>query len=161
MTSYNRNLEAPRQLSLMVYELLDKLGLSKEIRKLYRERAYTREISYNLMLGDLNRSYSFGSAIEGTHTPGINSDIDMAFVDPTIEVFKKCSSSGGKLGVIVVQDETTPPGHVKLQMVYDNKLVQGTRGPCGIITDNMNTLLANSGYHFLPDDKDRIAITVK
>ena len=161
MTSYNENLEAPRQLSLMVYELLDQLGLSEEIRKLYREDAYTMDISNNLVLGDLCRSYIFGSAIEGTQTPRMNSDIDMAFVNHRIEVFTKCSSSGGKLGVIVVQDETTPPGHVKLQMVHDNKLVQGTRGPCGIITDNINTLLSNSGYHFLPDDKDRIVITVK
>ena len=68
MTSYNENLEAPRQLSLMVYELLDQLGLSEEIRKLYRERAYTGEISNNLILGDLSRSYTFGSAIEGTQT---------------------------------------------------------------------------------------------
>ena len=154
MTSYNRNLEAPRQLSLMVYELLDKLGLSEEIRQLYRERAYAREISHNLVLGDLRRSYTFGSAIEGTQTPGMNSDVDIAFVDPTIEVFTKCSSSGGEPGVIVVQDETTPPGHVKLQAVYDNKLVLGTRA------DNMNTLLSNDGYHLLPDDKGRIVITV-
>ena len=63
MTSYNENLEAPRKLSLMVYELLDKLGLSEEIRKLYRERAYTEEISNNLVHGDICRSYIFGSDI--------------------------------------------------------------------------------------------------
>ena len=69
MTSYNRNSEAPRQLSLMVYELMDKLGLSDEIRKLHREHAYTDEISrrsLRLVDGDLCRSYTFGSAIEGT-----------------------------------------------------------------------------------------------
>ena len=71
MTSYNENLEAPRQLSLMVYELLDQLGLSEEIRKLYREHAYTVDISNNLILGDLCRSYTFGSAIEGTQTTGM------------------------------------------------------------------------------------------
>ena len=161
MTSYNRNLEAPRQLSLVVYELLDKLGLSEEIRKLYREHAYTAEISKNPILGDICRSYTFGSAIEGTQTPGMNSDIDMAFANQAIEVFTNCSSSGGKPGYIVVQDETTPPGLVKLQMIYDNKLVQGTRGPGGIILDNMKTLLSNSAYHFLSDDKGRIVITVK
>ena len=158
MTSYNENLEAPRQLSLMVYELLDQLGLSDEIRKLYRERAYTREISQNLILGDLTRSYTFGSAIEGTQTPGMNSDIDMAFVNHTSEVFTNCSSSGGKPGYIVVQDETTPPGLVKLQMIYDNEPVLVT---CGIITDEMNTSLSNIGYHLLPDDKGRNVITGK
>ena len=30
MASYNENLTAPRQLSLMVYELLDELGLSEK-----------------------------------------------------------------------------------------------------------------------------------
>ena len=160
MTSYNRNSEAPRQLSLMVYELMDKLGLSEEIRKLYRECAYTSEISHNLILGDLLRSYTFGSAIEGTRTPGMNSDDDVASVNHAIEVFTKCSSSGGKLGVIVVQDETTPPGLVKLQMVCDNEPLQETRGAGGIITDEMNTSLSNNGYHVLPDHKGRIAITV-
>ena len=161
MTSYNGNITAPSQLSRMVYELLDQLGLSDEIRNLYRERSYTIEISQNPVLGHLYRGYYFGSAIEGTQTPGMNSDIDIALVDASIEVFTKCSNSGGKPGFIVVQDETTPPGLVKLQMIYDNEPLQETRGPCGIITDNMNTLLSNSGYHLLPDDKDRIAITVK
>ena len=160
MTSHNENLEAPRQLSLMVYELLDQLGLSEEIRKLYRENAYTREISQNLILCDLTRSYTFGSAIEGTQTPGMNSDIDMAIVKQVKEVFTKCSSSGGKLGYIVVQDETTPPGLVKLQMVYDNKPFQWTCGARGIIAGKINTLLSNKGLHFLPDDKGRIVITV-
>ena len=86
MTSYNENLAAPRDLSLMVYELMDKLGLSDEIRKLYRERAYTCEISQNINLGHLKKGYIFGSAIEGTQTPGIKSDIDMAFFDQPIEV---------------------------------------------------------------------------
>ena len=160
MTSYNRNLEAPRQLSLMVYELLDTLGLSEEIRKLYRERAYTDEISDNLVQGDLRRCYIFGSAIEGTQTPGMNSDIDLALVHPAIEVFTKCSSSGGKPGYIVVQDETTPPGLVKLQMVCDNEPLQETCGAGGIITDEINASLSNYGYHLLPDDKDRLVITV-
>ena len=160
MTSYNEKLAAPRYLSLMVYKLLDKLGLSEEIRKLHREHAYTAEISKNPILGDICRSYTFGSAIEGTQTPGMNSDIDVALVLPAIEVFTKCSSSGGKLGVIVVQDETTPPGLVKLQMIYDNEPLQGTRGAGGIITDEINASLSNNGYHLLPDHKGRIVITV-
>ena len=161
MTSYNRNLEAPRQLSLMVYELMDKLGLSEEIRKLYREHAYTLEISCDLVRSDLCRSYTFGSAIEGTQTPGMNSDIDIAIVDQPIEVFTNCSSSGGKLGFIVVQDETTPPGLVKLQMVFDNKPLQLTCGLGGLFLDQMKPSLPNDGYHLLPDDKGRIVITVK
>ena len=161
MTSYNGNKAAPRQLSLVVYELLDQLGLSEEIRNLYRERAYTMEISRNLILGDLGRSYTFGSAIEGTQTPGMNSDVDMALVDPAIEVFTNCSSSShGKPGFIVVQDETTPPGLVKLQFICDNKPLQVTRGAGGIIIDEINTSLSNSGYHWLPDHKGRIVITV-
>ena len=161
MTSYNRNLEAPRQLSLMVYELLDQLGLSEEIRKLYRERAYTEEISKNLVRGDICRSYTFGSDIEGTQTPGMNSDIDMAIVYHQLEVFTNCSSSGGKPGFIVVQDETTPPGLVKLLMVWDNEPLQVTHGACGIITDEIYASPSNSGYHFLPDYKGRIVITVR
>ena len=159
MTSHE-NLEAPRRLSLMVYELLDQLGLSEEIRELHREHAYTFDISHNLVRGDLKRVYTFGSDIEGTQTPGMNSDIDMAFVNHEIEVFTNCSSSDGRPGYIVVQDETTPPGLVKLQMVCDNEPLQETRGASGIITDEIHTSLSNSGYHLLPDDKGRIAITV-
>ena len=161
MVSYNGDLAALRRLSLMVYELLDKLGLSEEIRKLHRERAYTDEITNYLIIGDQNRSYTFGSAIEGTQTPGMNSDIDMAVVDNEIEVFTKCSSSGGKPGIIVVQDETTPPGLVKLQMIYDNEPVERTCGLVGIFLDEMNTSQPSSEYHLLPDDKDRLVITVK
>ena len=160
MTSYNRNLAAPRQLSLIVCELLGQLGLSEEIRKLYRERAYTDEISNSLVDGDLCRSYIFGSDIEGTRTPGMNSDIDFALVDQTIEVLTNCSSSGGKLGFIVVQDETTPPGLVKLQVVRGNKPFQWTHGARGIIAGKINALISNKGLHFLPDDKGRIVITV-
>ena len=158
MTSYNEKLAASRDLSLMVYELLDKLGLSEEIRKLYRESAYTRETSRNPILGDLRRNCIFGSDIEGTQTPGMNSDIDIALVNASIEVFTNCSNSGGKPGVIVVQDETTPPGHVKLQKIYDNKPLQGTH--CPLIIDK-KTSLPSSLYHLLPDDKGRIAITTK
>ena len=160
MTSYNENLAAPRQLSLVLYELLNKLGLSKEIRKLHREHAYTTEISHNLIFSDLCRWYIFGSAIEGTQTPGMKSDIDMAIVDQAIEVFTNCSSSGGKPGYIVVQDETTPPGHVKLQVVNDNKPLQGTCGLGGIILDECRSQ-PSSEYHLLPDDKGRIVITEK
>ena len=161
MTSYNGNSTAPGQLSLIVCEVLDQLGLSEEIRKLYRERAYTAEISNNLVRGDICRSYTFGSAIEGTQTPGMHSDYDMAIVDQAIEVFTNCSSSGGKPGYIVVQDETTPPGLVKLQTVCDNEPLQVTHGACGIITDEINASPSNSGYHFLPDYKGRIVITVR
>ena len=161
MTSYNGNSTAPGQLSLIVCEVLDQLGLSEEIRKLYRERAYTAEISNNLVRGDICRSYTFGSAIEGTQTPGMHSDYDMAIVDQAIEVFTNCSSSGGKPGYIVVQDETTPPGLVKLQTVCDNEPLQVTHGACGIITDEINASPSNSGYHFLPDYKGRIVITVQ
>ena len=161
MASYNENLAAPRQLSLMVYELLDQLGLSEEIRKLYREHAYTTEISQNLVFGHLSRGYIFGSAIEGTQTPGMNSDVDLACVNQAIEILTKCSSSGGKPGVIVVQDETTPPGHVKLQMVCDYKPLQGTCGLGGLFLDKMNTSLPSRQYHLLPDDEGRIVITVK
>ena len=90
----------------------------------------------------------------------MHSDVDMAIVDQTSEVFIKCSSSGGKLGVIVVQDETTPPGLVKLQRIYDNEPFQVTPGPGGIATDKINASLSNDGYHLLPDDKGRIVITV-
>ena len=161
MTSYNENLEAPRRLSLMVYELLDQLGISEDIRKLYRELAYTVGISNILILGDLTRSYIFGSAIEGTQTPGMNSDIDIAIVNQLLEVFTKCSSSGGKPGFIVVQDATTPPGLVKLQVVCDNEPLQETRGAGGIITDEINASLSNSGHRLLPDHKGRIVITVE
>ena len=161
MTSYNGNLAAPRQMSMIVYKLLDQLGLSEYIRKLHREHAYTCDISQNLVHGDNRRCYTFGSTIEGTQTPGMNSDIDMAIVDQASEVLTKCSSSGGKFGYMVVQDETTPPGLVKLQMVYDYKPLQGTRRAGGIITDEINTLLSNRVYHLLPDHKGRIVITVQ
>ena len=161
MASYNENLAAPRQLSLMVYELLDKLGLSEEIRKLHREHAYTVDISHNLIYGDLVGTYIFGSAIEGTQTPGMNSDVDIAYVNQVLEIFTKCSSSGGQPGVIVVQDETTPPGLVKLQTVCDNEPLQVTHGACGIITDAINASPSISEYHLLPDDKGRIVITGK
>ena len=65
---------------------MDQLGLSDEIRKLYKEYAYTREISYNIVSGHSLKLYVFGSSIEGTKTPGMNSDFDVAFVNHTIEV---------------------------------------------------------------------------
>ena len=160
MTTYNGNLAVLRQMSMIVYKLLDQLGLSEEIRKLHREHAYTCDISRNLVHGDHRRCYTFGSAIEGTQTPGMNSDHDIALVSQPLEVFTKCSSSHGKHGVIVVQDETTPPGLVKLQVVNGNKPLQWTHGAGGIIAGKINSLLSNKGLHFLPDDKGRIVITV-
>ena len=160
MTSYNRNSEAPRQLSLMTYEFLDRLGLSDEIRKLYRENAYTMEVTLNMRRRlESTRSYIFGSTIEGTQTPGMKSDYDLASVIQTVDVFTNCSSRGGEPGVIVVQDETTPPGLVKLQMVYDNKPSQGTCGLGGIVLDG-DTSPPSNLYRLLPDDKGRIVITV-
>ena len=160
MTSYSVNLEAPRRLSLMTFDFLDQLGLSEEIRKLYREHAYTMETTINISRRrESTRSYIFGSTIEGTQTPGMHSDFDFASVIQTVDVFTNCSSRGGEPGVIVVQDETTPPGLVKLQMVYDNKPSQGTCGLGGIVLDG-DTSLPSNLYRLLPDDKGRIVITV-
>ena len=155
MTSYTRNLKAPSQLSLRVNELLDRSGLSEEMRKLLREFAYTMEIANSI---GSPRVFVFGSTIESTQIPGMNSDVDLTLITP-LEVFTECSNSCGKFGFIFVQDENTPPGHVKLQAIDNNVHWQETPENYELFSDINNRILSGCKYHFLPDDKGRIVLT--
>ena len=160
MPSYSSNLETPRQLSLVVYELLDQIGLSEEMRKLNSDAAYTYELSNNIGCSNLSKYFIFGSTIEGTQTPGMKSDFDMAFVNQAIEVYTDYSVSGGRSGLIAVQDKNTPPGYVKLQMINDYKPLQETPEQYALISDEINRSLLDGPFELLPDDKGRMLVTI-
>ncbi|KAL3857009.1 hypothetical protein ACJMK2_011712 [Sinanodonta woodiana] len=112
-------------MSLRLMETLDSSGLSEHLR--------CQRINTWLQIEDLDRivfqSHSgmdikvcyFGSQAEGTTTDGILSDIDKVVCLKSVMVLEDLQSWEASLDTIetflMVADESTPPGHVKLQFV--------------------------------------------
>ena len=65
--------------------------------------------------------HTVGSTYEGTKTEGMNSDIDQILVI-NVPVITKESDADRHAGLLMVEDETIPPGYVKLQPVVRNDI---------------------------------------
>lgn len=117
-----------KYLSFRLFTALDKIGASEKMRKLRTETATTVETLFNLG-GILHRrpytQYGFGSSVEGTTTPGMNSDIDIlaCYHDwDVVEDLTNVSSDKDcckRLFLLLIRDESTHPGYFKLQFVKD------------------------------------------
>ena len=110
-------------LSLRLYEVLDWVGASEEMRGKYREKALVKEIlgtiQYQYFEPSFSGLYVFGSSCEGTTTPGLNSDSDNLVCNNTPVIDHITDAPQHGLALLIVTDETTAPGYCKLQPVRD------------------------------------------
>ncbi|KAK3587129.1 hypothetical protein CHS0354_006772 [Potamilus streckersoni] len=112
--------------SLRLTEVLDASGLKEDIRwrriNTFLQTEELEQICVEKTLGVDFKLYYFGSQAEATTTPGLSSDIDKVICmpgcaappDPQFWI----STLDSKADLLMVADESTPPGYVKLQIVH-------------------------------------------
>ena len=120
-------------LSLKVYQVLEDIGVNTEMRQLMMDDCITQEILENTCTQPFVTSYIFGSSYEGTTTRGMNSDVDTVWVLNDLPVVTDPADHPVGNCLLLVQDQTTPPGYCKLQLVHNGIPLYGNN--TGIIND--------------------------
>ena len=87
------------------------------MRDLWRDVYTTNDILDTLCDDPYWSAYTFGSSVEGTTTVNMNPDIDEVFVVKTLPVMTECSDTQVEKTLLYIQDNDTPPGYGKLQLV--------------------------------------------
>ena len=103
-------------LSLRLYDVLESIGASTEMRKRIIDRSTTREVLASITNHPKRSVYMLGSGYEGTLTQGSQSDVDIVHVREYPLVIDRLDKSSHKLNLLQVHDEVNPPGYVKLQV---------------------------------------------
>ncbi|XP_060598007.1 uncharacterized protein LOC132751785 [Ruditapes philippinarum] len=121
------------QLSLMLSDVLDDLGVNKRIvmkrRKLMKMEETMETIAFRSARTNLT-SYILGSQIEGTTTMGLESDIDRVNFDNNVNVIQDLSEwELGKKNYLMVQDENTTPGYCFLHLFRSDEPLPATEIP--------------------------------
>ena len=117
-----------KPISYMLCHTLDCIGYDNETRRALRESNATMEMLDTLCLGLANRNFSctiFGSQAEGTHVPSKMSYDDTSvrylFCRSDLKVINDITEITPRKDVelLMVSDEITKPGYVKLQVIFD------------------------------------------
>ncbi|WAR19850.1 hypothetical protein MAR_001688 [Mya arenaria] len=128
------NTEYLRQLSVCLFGVLDKAGASEYVRKLRQNGKLVSDVLVTMQLLFEEREvgvYTFGSACEGTTTPGMNSDEDIMMCFLSMPVFEKEEDIDEYYKeelqldrdevefnyALMLIDDYTPVGFTKLQFV--------------------------------------------
>ena len=108
-----------RPLSLRLFSVMDDIGASEEVRKVRMESRVTDEILMTMYWQPEMSVYNFGSKVDGTTTPGMNSDEDIVYIFNNLPVVTDPSEHPVGTSFLFIQDATTPAGYCKLQLVQD------------------------------------------
>ena len=100
-------------LSQCLYQAMERAGASTK-----KECSTTLEIIESIIQDHLSR-YICGSRYEGTHLPGMGSDIDIVLMREDVEVKTNLQECPQLLSMLLIQDDFTPPGYCKLQPVLN------------------------------------------
>ncbi|XP_053404756.1 uncharacterized protein LOC123553798 [Mercenaria mercenaria] len=100
-------------------QVLDDIGVNERTVNVRRRTGLLREsmqtLSHNVLGGDI-KCYHFGTQTEGTTTLGLNSDIDLLTCHNKYNVIQDWGDwKQGKLNLLMIQDDTVPPGYCRLQ----------------------------------------------
>ncbi|KAL3857807.1 hypothetical protein ACJMK2_012442 [Sinanodonta woodiana] len=112
-----------KEVSLRLNGVLDAIGLREDIRWKRINMWIQSEEAQACNFG--NGSHLFGSQAEGTTTPGLQSDVDTFFPLSTTAVHAVENWVLYTNSVLVVSDENTPPGFVKLQPIENDLQTTG------------------------------------
>ncbi|XP_060595011.1 uncharacterized protein LOC132749302 [Ruditapes philippinarum] len=109
------------QLSLMLSDVLDDLGVNERIVKKRRKLMEMEESMSSIAWVSTGRNgtfYILGSQTEGTTTMGLNSDIDYVACYNYVNVIQDLSEwELGKENYLMIQDENTTPGYCFIQLL--------------------------------------------
>ena len=120
--SVNLQSEVPgyyRPLSLMLYQVMEDIGVSTEMRKLWQESAITEELLTTLRFYPVLSVYRFGSSVEGTTTENMYPDLDSVIIDNRFPVVTDCSDCHDETRFLMIQDNNGYAGYATLQLVYN------------------------------------------
>ncbi|XP_052073345.1 uncharacterized protein LOC127711356 [Mytilus californianus] len=113
--------------SITLDNILETVGASEYVRRTQQHRSIMQELLISATRNITGSSilkmytYKFGSAIEGTTTPGLNSDQDCLICVDRPPVIEEISEKGLTEYLLMITDENTPPGYTKLQHVVNNE----------------------------------------
>ncbi|KAL3857140.1 hypothetical protein ACJMK2_011835 [Sinanodonta woodiana] len=108
-----------KDVSLRLNGVLDSIGLAEDNRwKRINMWIQSEEV---MSLSHKCAVHVFGSQAEATTTPGLHSDIDNVFCQYVTAVKDFQNWAPRQENVLVVSDENTPPGYIKLQGIHQDK----------------------------------------
>ncbi|XP_060569994.1 uncharacterized protein LOC132728358 [Ruditapes philippinarum] len=114
--------EYRENLSLMLSEVLDDIGVNERMvmrrRRHYMLKETLENIMYRLIDTFNMTQYYLGSQSEGTTTRGLDSDVDILVCSHVYNIIQDWSEwEHGKRNYLMIQDENTTPGYCFLQLL--------------------------------------------
>ncbi|KAL3859565.1 hypothetical protein ACJMK2_009781 [Sinanodonta woodiana] len=108
--------------SVRLIKVLDTVGLTEKVRWRRIEMwTQAEELLTIVSYKDKVKVHIFGSQAEATTTSGLRSDIDIVSHLIPITVLEDLQSwEPGSVAFLMIMDDITPPGYVKLQQVYND-----------------------------------------
>ena len=118
-------------LSIVLSRGLDAIGANSLVFDRRRETFLHREAIKTITHQQQGQNvvhYHFGSQIEGTTTPGLQSDTDTLISDNDINIMLDWSDwKRGMINLLMVKDESTPTQYYRLQRVRSDEPLPETR----------------------------------
>ncbi|XP_053374808.1 uncharacterized protein LOC128547108 [Mercenaria mercenaria] len=108
-------------ISMRLSAVLDDIGVNENIVMKRRRTYLLSETMHTIRMranGRQTTIYDLGSQSEGTTTPRLQSDLDKLFCADRVIVIQDWSEwTPGKYNYLMIQNETTPPGYCRLQLL--------------------------------------------
>ncbi|XP_060554692.1 uncharacterized protein LOC132715669 isoform X2 [Ruditapes philippinarum] len=151
-----------KTLSLKLSEVLEDVGVNEEIvmkrRRMYMLRDSLATITFRL-IGEKKTVYHLGSQSEGTTTLGLDSDIDLVYVDYNYNVIQDWAEwKQNKTNLLMIQDENVTPGYCFLQLLRSDEPLFETNIPNEqYIRDSIGRILLKNTFvtPFIGEDIER------
>ncbi|XP_060592931.1 uncharacterized protein LOC132747541 [Ruditapes philippinarum] len=129
-----QELDSRENLSLMLSEVLDDIGVNERIVMRRRRNCMLLEtmINTNWTFTDRNQTaYYLGSQSEGTTTKGLQSDYDKLVCAHNVNIMQdRLEWKKGKSNFLMIQDENTTPGYCFLQKFETYEHLPASDIPC-------------------------------
>ena len=108
-----------KPLSIRLYDILEDIGATEEIRQVTMNSSITKEILQTIIFRPKLSTYIFGSVVEGTTTQDMGSDVDTVYIFNNLPVIDDLSKMAAGEALLLVQDWETPAGYCKLQLARE------------------------------------------
>jgi len=138
-----------RHLSEVLYQVLECVGVNPWVverrRYTFRHREAVLDVHAH-QDGHNMTTFYFGSQTEGTTTPGLQSDTDALITKHSVNIMYSWADwQYGKLNLLMVRDEDTPPQHYLLQLFWADvpEPATHTNNPDYVIDSQCRVLFRN------------------
>ena len=139
-----------KAISLQLYEVLDNVGMSKEVRMIEAELVSTLEILLTLLKRP--SVHIFGSQSECSKIPGTESDTDIVYIPPDMRLVTNIADYHDSDGFLLVPDRQ--PGYARLQVIVKGQPV--TKHNVALM---LKMQIIPNFYQFQYDKVNRVCLT--